>query len=162
MIGDLSDDVLAEMPGRLRLLADWFDTKDPHSDDEVQSDLRRWADLAERELVRLRGEDEAEAHLRTIDQRDEAIRWADNLAYAIAPESVIGEHSNVNDPWANALEIALARGDAGTPRLERVGCIGELGELMRGHFGPCEGIHEPLFRRLADPGSSPETEGDER
>jgi len=43
-------------------------------------------------------------HLRTIDQRDTAQDWADRLAYAIAPLDVIGEHSNMNDPWQNALD----------------------------------------------------------
>jgi len=43
-------------------------------------------------------------HLRTIDQRDAAQDWADRLAYAIAPLDVIGEHSNMNDPWHNALD----------------------------------------------------------
>lgn len=46
--------------------------------------------------------------LKLIDQRD-AQDWADKLAYAIAPQSVIGEHSNSNNPWANALEIATQR-----------------------------------------------------
>ena len=41
-----------------------------------------------------------------ITERDEAQEWADRLAYAIAPQDVIGEHSSHNDPWANALEVA--------------------------------------------------------
>ncbi|PWK81663.1 hypothetical protein C8D88_11674 [Lentzea atacamensis] len=40
-----------------------------------------------------------------IDERDSAEEWADKLAYAIAPVEVIGEHSNANNPWANALEF---------------------------------------------------------
>lgn len=38
-----------------------------------------------------------------IDQRDTAMAWADRLAYAVAPESAIGEHSSKNNPWRNAL-----------------------------------------------------------
>ena len=41
-----------------------------------------------------------------ITERDEAQEWADRLAYAIAPQDVIGEHSSHNDPWANALKLA--------------------------------------------------------
>ncbi len=34
-------------PGKLRLLAHWFDYYDRDNDDEVQCDLRRWADTVE-------------------------------------------------------------------------------------------------------------------
>lgn len=45
--------------------------------------------------------------LQAIDQRDGYHDWADKLAQAIAAHTgeEIGEHSNVNDPWANALEL---------------------------------------------------------
>jgi|GEM_PF-3229704 len=41
-----------------------------------------------------------------IDQRDNAEDWADKLSSAIASHigAYIGEHSNMNCPWANALE----------------------------------------------------------
>jgi hypothetical protein len=48
--------------------------------------------------------------------------WADRLAYSIAPVDVIGEHSNLNDPWQNAIDhlegerqIAAALSPAATP-----------------------------------------------
>ncbi|MFD2421638.1 hypothetical protein [Amycolatopsis pigmentata] len=41
--------------------------------------------------------------LDVIDERDRAEEWADKLAAAIAPADVLGEHSNANNPWANAL-----------------------------------------------------------
>lgn len=47
---------------------------------------------------------------RAIEERDEAVEWADRLALAIAPESVIGEHSSLNNPWQNALDAAPATG----------------------------------------------------
>jgi hypothetical protein len=50
--------------------------------------------------------DDERATLDVIDERDNAQEWADKLAYAIAPESVIGEHSSSNNPWANALDHA--------------------------------------------------------
>ena len=49
--------------------------------------------------------DEAErGELAAIEQRDRAETAADKLAYSIAPVEVIGEHSNLNNPWENALE----------------------------------------------------------
>jgi hypothetical protein len=44
-----------------------------------------------------------------IKDRDRTERWADRLAYAIAPQSEIGEHSSANNPWANALEVVATR-----------------------------------------------------
>lgn len=44
-------------------------------------------------------------HENTVDQRDRAEEWADKLAYTIAPQSTIGEHSSGNNPWANALDL---------------------------------------------------------
>lgn len=49
-----------------------------------------------------------------VDDRDEAQEWADRLAYAVAPEEVIGEHSyntltGQNNPWKNAYEILIQR-----------------------------------------------------
>ena len=41
----------------------------------------------------------------TIDDRDQAHEIADKLAYTVAPEEVIGEHSSMNCPWANALDL---------------------------------------------------------
>lgn len=47
----------------------------------------------------------SDAELSLIDERDYAEGWADTLAYAIADYfSVdIGEHSNLNKPWQNAV-----------------------------------------------------------
>ncbi len=48
---------------------------------------------------------DAEAALaEEIELRDAYHEAADGLAYHIAPPEVIGEHSNLNDPWHNALE----------------------------------------------------------
>ena len=45
--------------------------------------------------------------LQVIDQRDRYHDWADKLAQAISDHmrEDIGEHSNLNNPWANALEL---------------------------------------------------------
>ncbi len=49
--------------------------------------------------------DEESAHTTTIEQRDNAEHWADQLAEAIAERFGvdIGEHSNLNCPWNEAL-----------------------------------------------------------
>ncbi|UXH58356.1 hypothetical protein [Pseudomonas aeruginosa] len=61
--------------------------------------LARVAEL-ERELS-----NEENAHTTTIEQRDNAEHWADQLANAIAERFGvdIGEHSNLNCPWNEAL-----------------------------------------------------------
>lgn len=51
--------------------------------------------------------------MQLIDERDGAEEWADKLAYAVGPVEDIGEHSNDNNPWANALEILKNRGSSG-------------------------------------------------
>lgn len=59
------------------------------------------ADVAEAKL-----RDEENAHNQTCDERDVFHEWADKLAAAIAPAEVRGDHSDGNNPWANALDYA--------------------------------------------------------
>lgn len=61
---------------------------------------------------------EERAHSQTIAERDSAEEWADKLAAATADLAGvdIGEHSNLNNPWANALE-ELRRAAAEVERL---------------------------------------------
>lgn len=42
---------------------------------------------------------------RELETRDRYHDLLDRFAYAVAPESQIGEHSSLNDPWARALQI---------------------------------------------------------
>ena len=60
-------------------------------------------------LVRERDEARAEvaADEQIIAQRDSYHEWADKLAHAIGGLDV-GEHSNINNPWQNAIEMAEA------------------------------------------------------
>lgn len=55
-----------------------------------------------------------EEHERTLMEelrnRDNAYELLDQFAYAVAPQSVIGEHSSMNDPWHNALAILIDNG----------------------------------------------------
>lgn len=44
-----------------------------------------------------------------ITTRDHYHELLDRFAYAVAPQSVIGEHTSMNSPWLNALEILAAR-----------------------------------------------------
>lgn len=69
---------------------------DPAAVLELAAEVRRLqAALAKEE--RLHGD--------TIDDRDRFHDMADKLAYAVAPEEVIGEHSSMNCPWENALDL---------------------------------------------------------
>ncbi len=52
-------------------------------------------------------ESEERAHIITIDQRDAAEEAADTLAYTIGSIEEIGEHTNLNDPWANAANLLV-------------------------------------------------------
>ena len=47
--------------------------------------------------------------LDVVDERDRLENLLNRFAYAVAPVSVIGEHSSGNDPWANALEILTTK-----------------------------------------------------
>lgn len=69
------------------------------AEQERDAALARVAEL-ERKL-----RDEENAHTTTIEQRDNAEHWADQLAKAIAERFGvdIGEHSNLNCPWNEAL-----------------------------------------------------------
>ncbi|MDI3904631.1 hypothetical protein ACVZDO_27135 [Pseudomonas aeruginosa] len=61
--------------------------------------------LARVEELERKLRDEENAHTTTIEQRDNAEHWADQLAKAIAERFGvdIGEHSNLNCPWNEAL-----------------------------------------------------------
>lgn len=52
---------------------------------------------------------EGQAHEATINQRDDAQEWADQLASVAGGVEEIGEHSNCNNPWRNALELLEAQ-----------------------------------------------------
>lgn len=66
-----------------------------------------------RELAALRAlvAEEERAHSVTMDERDQYHEMADKLADAIAAHfgEDIGEHSNLNCPWTQALELIEGR-----------------------------------------------------
>lgn len=59
------------------------------------------------EVHRLRDElaDRTQVLVDTDAERERAQDMADKLAYAVASEEVIGEHTADNSPWANALDL---------------------------------------------------------
>ncbi|WP_251029389.1 hypothetical protein [Pseudomonas fluorescens] len=63
--------------------------------------------LLELDTLRAKLKAEDNSHSNTIDQRDRAETFADQLAQAICDHFRvdIGEHSNLNCPWSTALEI---------------------------------------------------------
>jgi hypothetical protein len=79
--------------------------------DEVRDLQKRLADAVKAYDM------EVHSHGLTIEQRDHVENVADDLAAAIAPADVLGEHSTGNDPWRNALDYAAGRAAA----LSRVG-----------------------------------------
>lgn len=82
------------------------------------------------ECERLRAENARldDSILTELENRDTNADWADKLAYAIAPMDVIGEHSNLNNPWANALDAAESLHDECERLRERVA---ELEEALK-------------------------------
>ncbi|MBI7024060.1 hypothetical protein JEW38_08515 [Pseudomonas aeruginosa] len=87
-----------------RNLPDWFPSDCPS---EVIVHLINERDATQVRVEELERElrDEENAHTTTIEQRDNAEYWADQLAKAIAERFGvdIGEHSNLNCPWNEAL-----------------------------------------------------------
>jgi len=61
-------------------------------------------------------------HTRSLEERDRYHDVADKLAQAIADryESDIGEHSSINDPWQNALNLIEADNAALTARIKQL------------------------------------------
>lgn len=66
-----------------------------------------------------------------IGERDEMHEVADRLAYAVAPEAVIGEHSSMNDPWANALDLITPKSEVDALRARITELERELAEARR-------------------------------
>ncbi|WP_369274477.1 hypothetical protein AB5J55_35160 [Streptomyces sp. R11] len=73
------------------------------------AEARRLRD-ANAQLDRMLGE--------AIDDRDQMHEIADKLAYAVAPEEVIGEHSSMNCPWTNALDLITPKAEVDKLRAE--------------------------------------------
>ena len=81
------------------------------------------------ELVERLAKEES-AHIETIKQRDRAEEAADNLAYEIAPVEVIGEHSNLNNPWSEALDyLSSGKREEDARAAERKRCAGKVNDL---------------------------------
>ncbi|SFY52091.1 hypothetical protein [Streptomyces sp. F-1] len=100
----------------------------------LRAQAREYGELAARresELIALRAKlaREERAHGETIDDRDHFHDMADKLAYAVAPEEVIGEHSSMNCPWENALDLITPMAEVEKLReeLERQTALAEQG-----------------------------------
>lgn len=61
--------------------------------------------LADNDALRKLLAHEQEAHEATIRHRDFCEQWADKLASGVGDIEVIGEHSNLNNPWETAYGI---------------------------------------------------------
>ncbi|MGW2720811.1 hypothetical protein [Streptomyces sp. NPDC001492] len=99
------DDTHAELRGSHgNLLADLWDDRLGAYFAALSPDAVR-ALVAEVRRLRAALANEERQHGDTIDDRDHFHEMADKLAYAVAPEEVIGEHSSMNCPWDNALDL---------------------------------------------------------
>lgn len=103
---DAAADALVKAEGRIAL------SRLSKADQKYYRELMAAALAAAYPLMEARAKAEALADLEAkhademdevMQQRDEREEWADQLAYAIAPMEVIGEHSSGNNPWENAL-----------------------------------------------------------
>lgn len=66
--------------------------------------------------------------LQTMKERENATTWADKLAYAVGSESEIGEHSNANNPWREALALLETKQElAGSHEYALTGLLQYLG-----------------------------------
>ncbi|MFJ4926881.1 hypothetical protein [Streptomyces sp. NPDC088736] len=105
------------------------------TDEPLQEDLDRLtgievpALLAEVRRLQAALSREKRLHGDTIDDRDHAHDAADKLAYAVASEEVIGEHTADNSPWANAYELITSMADVAALReeLDRQTALAEQG-----------------------------------
>ncbi|MEQ0906381.1 hypothetical protein ABLT16_17480 [Pseudomonas aeruginosa] len=96
------DRIVGELRAEIAMLRSYESERElllNQHEQERDAALARVAEL-EREL-----RNEENAHTTTIEQRDNAEHWADQLANAIAERFGvdIGEHSNLNCPWNEAL-----------------------------------------------------------
>lgn len=102
-------------------LAEARQQRDTHADiartrAEVITDLTRAVEGSEAKVTELTAQLERNGreHGDTIDDRDRYHQMADDLAEAIAKLTgvEIGEHSNMNDPWQNALQAGTEAAEA--------------------------------------------------
>lgn len=89
---------------------------------------------------------EERLHGDTIDDRDRATDMADKLAYAVASEDVIGEHTADNSPWANALELITPAAEVERLRAELATANARLNATAR-----LAGRQETKLRELGVP-----------
>ncbi len=88
-----------------RIVGQLHDALDESDGDRWRLRYERDAALARVAELERKLRNEENAHTTTIEQRDNAEHWADQLANAIAERFGvdIGEHSNLNCPWNEAL-----------------------------------------------------------
>jgi len=79
----------------------------------------------------------------TIDDRDRAQEIADKLAYAVAPEEVIGEHSSMNCPWTNAFELITPKADVDKLRARVAELEGPAVEARAALAALCYDLEDP-------------------
>lgn len=111
------------------------DPESPHRAEGCRIGGRLDPVFAERDRLRKALADEEVAHLETIRHRDFCERWADKLASGVGDIELIGEHSNLNNPWETAYGLMRTLAEFQAVEAER-------DELL----AACKAIHEGLRR----------------
>lgn len=116
---------------------------------EIVAALRAGADAMDR-ADKLAAELAAEesAHEVTIRQRDFAERWADKLAAGVGDIELIGEHSNLNNPWETAYNIMRSHAEYERLEADNVALTAELARL-RAELGTERAASHALFVKLS-------------
>ena len=84
------------------------ETERDHALDDLKAEISNHReDEAKMKALETRVAELEACNTRLLCERDDADGWAGRLADAIAAHmrEDIGEHSNLNNPWANALEL---------------------------------------------------------
>ena len=106
--------------------------------DAMAEEIRRLRAENDRLTTKLAAEERL--HGDTIDDRDRFHDMADKLAYAIAPEEVIGEHSSMNCPWDNALDLITPKAEVDKLRA-RVAELEQTATEVLATFAPMHEVY---------------------
>lgn len=96
--------IAAARNGVLNLIRERDEAREARDNEALRGDeVVKMLQAAERERDEAR--EAVDADEQVIAERDSYHEWADKLAHAIGGLEV-GEHSNINNPWHNAIEMA--------------------------------------------------------
>ena len=145
---DITDNPVGTDTWRIGAECDCYSCKIGRAFDAIKAELA--AEKEAREKAEKNFAQEEQAHLHSLEQRDNAEKWADDLSLAIGniAGTDVGEHSNMNDPWRNAFELTSsisANLEAAKEALRRL-----RSEIASVHASKFDGSELRLFMLLID------------